>query len=432
MLIQKISIDGFKNIANTSIEFNTITALVGLNNYGKSNFLEAIDFAQTYIKCSPKARMGMMANEKLVPINKFTANKNFKFNIEYTTELKEKKVWVNYEFSFEWIKEEDKGQRIVSEILKIKEDGKGKKYNNYITRDTIKKVFKSSETARCDKSIKIEDNELIINKLSFLDDLFYGEILKQITQIELDLNVFLDSGNAFELFPFEKKEEGLFELDMNTGNNIEKVVNNLKKYDSNRYELLVNTFLSLFPNITSLETYEFDLSNRFHIEGEFNEEIPFRIVDKVYRIKVQEKYNNQVTLFENLSNGTKRVFLLLTSAILSDIRKTPLIAFEELENCIHPYLFQQLVMILSELATNCRIIITSHSPYLIQYLNLEDIYIGVPSEYGVAMFKKIKKTAYKSIYREAQEEQISIGDYIFELLIDSYLDEEQLQSLIED
>lgn len=45
MEVKNITIGGFKNLAKTKIELNKITALVSPNNYGKSNFLLAINFA---------------------------------------------------------------------------------------------------------------------------------------------------------------------------------------------------------------------------------------------------------------------------------------------------------------------------------------------------------------------------------------------------
>lgn len=70
------------------------------------------------------------------------------------------------------------------------------------------------------------------------------------------------------------------------------------------------------------------------------EDVPFRIVDKIYRMRVKEKYNNQSTDFNRLSNDTKRIFIILASAIMAEINNVSLVTFEEPENCIHPSLFQ--------------------------------------------------------------------------------------------
>ena len=48
MKIQAVVIDGFKNLSNVKIRFDNITALVALNNFGKSNVLLAIDFGPVF------------------------------------------------------------------------------------------------------------------------------------------------------------------------------------------------------------------------------------------------------------------------------------------------------------------------------------------------------------------------------------------------
>ena len=68
---------------------------------------------------------------------------------------------------------------------------------------------------------------------------------------------------------------------------------------------------------------------------------------------------------------------------------------------------------------------------MIQYLDLDRLYIGTPSNQGVAEFKRVKKSAYKSLYKHAEEENVSVGDYIFDMLIESYSGNSSLNSLLE-
>ncbi len=44
MEINRITLGGFRNISRIDLSFENITALVGLNGYGKSNVMDAIDF----------------------------------------------------------------------------------------------------------------------------------------------------------------------------------------------------------------------------------------------------------------------------------------------------------------------------------------------------------------------------------------------------
>ena len=63
MEILNISIGGFRNIRKLKIDFDSITALVGLNGYGKSNVMDAIDFAFDFIHCPSNIRVSMMSSK---------------------------------------------------------------------------------------------------------------------------------------------------------------------------------------------------------------------------------------------------------------------------------------------------------------------------------------------------------------------------------
>lgn len=78
MKIQAVVVDGYKNLSNIKIKFDNITALVALNNFGKSNVLSAIDFGITFIKASTEEKLLMMANSNLIPMNKAMLGHNYK------------------------------------------------------------------------------------------------------------------------------------------------------------------------------------------------------------------------------------------------------------------------------------------------------------------------------------------------------------------
>ncbi len=96
--------------------------------------------------------------------------------------------------------------------------------------------------------------------------------------------------------------------------------------------------------------------------------------------------------------------------------------FEELENSIHPALLQRLLIIISELAPNTKTLITSHYPHLIKYLDLNDIFIGIPNSEGIASFYKIKKTKQKKLIQYSKDAESNIGDFVFDMLIEGFYD----------
>ena len=92
-----------------------------------------------------------------------------------------------------------------------------------------------------------------------------------------------------------------------------------------------------------------------------------------------------------MSDGAKRVFMILARIILANEGNVSLIAIEEPENSVHPSLFQAYIQIISQLLDNCKIIITSHSPYVVSYLEPSWIHVGVNRQPGIAEFFTFKK-----------------------------------------
>ncbi|NCB02087.1 MAG: hypothetical protein EOM67_07975 [Spirochaetia bacterium] len=65
---------------------------------------------------------------------------------------------------------------------------------------------------------------------------------------------------------------------------------------------------------------------------------------------------------------------------------------------------------------NTGIIITSYSPYLIQYLKLHFVYIGVLNDEEKAVFKRIASSKTKVLISTAQDLGLSAGEFLFELM----------------
>lgn len=423
MDIRKITLSGYRNIVNSTIEFDKITSIVALNNFGKSNFLNGIDFALDFIKNSDKTKLRMMRHIGSLPINNKTANDDFYFSIEGIWNSDNIDYTFNYEFVFSWIKENKKGSKIKQENLRIKENVSNARYSSLIIREDGKSLYKASPTGRCNSIFEVSQNELLVNKLLSNNSLFYFQLLKEINNIKIDIITFMDINKAFDSIKINENtdELDLNDLDTDYGHNLPQIVYHLKENYPSKYEMLINTFTSLIPSIESIQPVCVDFKSKISLENQNS--IPFEIPEKLYEIRVKEKHNNQETEIAYLSSGSKRIFSLLTSAIIADETNTSLIAFEELENSIHPYLFQKLIIVLTNIVENCKILITSHSPYVIKYLDLDSIHFGVPSNDGAACFKKIKKTMQKSIIKYSTELDISTGDYLFDLLVDSYINE---------
>lgn len=431
MKILSTRIEGFRNIDNDTVAFGAgITSLVSVNSYGKSNLMNAISFASDFIKADPEVKSQMMASVYGVPLNRKLDSKNFVADMSFSMRMNDKEYIVAYGFSFEWIRNNERqttGCKIVKEWLTSRTDEKHQKPTKLIVRESGKSVYKSSETGRCSSMIMVEDNELIINKLLAFPDLYYKSIVENLNNIKVYVERDFDAARLYQKPPLIPKDTGVFEF--SNMMDVPRIVYSLKEGHSDQYEILVSTFMQLFPNIFDIDVKEVDLGELHGLKLPAN--APYIITNKVYSMFVQDKNLNQPLNFKSLSDGAKRVFLMLTYTILANINGYHLIAFEEPENSIHPSLLQSYLSVICQLAGNCSIIIASHSPYIVQYVSTKDIYIGKPNEDGIADFAKIDAKRVKALLNDASVNSGSVGNYIFDLLSGGEDDAEILLSYLE-
>ena len=413
MEILRTNIKGIRNISELKVVFEQMTALVGLNGYGKSNVLDAIGFGIDFIKYPPQIKTRAMSSRADIPILCSSAGKNFEFEIELKTQFNNEVYVVEYSYEFLWGTTKV-APRIVKECLKMKASGKGQKYYTYINRDEKDAKYKRSESGRCDARIKIEDDSLIINKLLAFDELYYLDVIKQINNIAFFIEKHLDASPAYDPDPFIFK--GFEELELGGIQNIPRAIYYLKKEHKDKFELLVNSFKQLFPRIGHIDVSEHKLNHDKSKQINISKDAPFMYTDSIYTMSVMDNLLIQPIRFDRLSDGAKRIFLMLTYAIIADIKGLSMIAMEEPENSIHPGLFQSFLDILSQLVNNCKIIFTSHSPYVVQYLDPRSIYIGLSCKDGSTNFKRIASTKVNSLIKDATQYDRSIGDYIFNIL----------------
>lgn len=429
MKIERITVHGFRNIDNTTLHFNKIQSLISLNSFGKSNLLTAIDFGISFITSDNKN--AMMRWIPGIPLNRQLAQEDFKFELEMTTDTdsEHSRLWVTYGFQFRWIKSDKTGGNITSEWLKVKRDEKGQKYGQYILRNGNKAKYKKVDSGRCDYPISIEQDELVINKLNAYDNLFFIDLVKKINKLSAHIERHLDAEPAYKPDPFVRTDWEALQID--NIENLPRAIYHLKEdpRTSDKFHLLINSYRQLFPQIEEVEVVRANLKGK--IKHNIPEDLPFKVTNEVFALLVKDKNLNQEINFENMSDGAKRILLLLTCIILADHNKLSFVAIEEPENCIHPSLLQHLLDTIDQLTETCRVLVTSHSPYLIQYLNPSNIYVGVPTDDGVARFFAIKSSCKKALEKDAAEARESIGDYIFDLMSGSGEDVQELIRYLE-
>lgn len=417
MRVIEITCGGYKNLGKTTINFaeNQITAVIAPNNFGKSNLLEAFSFAVEFIQASPLQKKKMMEFIAAIPIRTGLEKENFFFEVVTENSDNNKFYVVKYNFSFSWKKtSEQAGSRILSEFLQIKENSHGTKFRTFLSRegDTIK--YLRTETARCDTPLKVQSNELALVKLGNFENVFYTWVLDYLTKLRFSVQQLMEVNQSFRLVNLPDKDNPNHDFD--SGKNIRKFLYFLKNRDKKKYNLLINSMKELIPEIESIEIIEVDLKSKYSAGMPAN--VPFLLPDKFYDIRIKETHNNQETGIEFLSRGTLRILMILASAVDAIEQGVDLLAIEELETAIHPQLLQRLLIVLTGLEPGLKIIITSHSPNLLQYLPLSSVYLGIPDTEGIAAFGKLKPLKQKQVLKYVTDAGLNLGEYLFDLMLD--------------
>lgn len=414
--VKKIKVGGITNIKDVEIPMEKLTALVAPNNYGKSNFLVAVEFALQFMTATSETRLSMMSTRNLIPINKSMEDAPFSFEIEGSMG----DTRFVYGFSFEWARTNggDQGCRLVSESLKLKQASE-LKYKVFIKREeTERALIIATSRGRCNKEIVVDRSTLVIDKLMNMDGLFYLDAVKAIRSINVKRVNTLENPDGIFSSPYPSAAMAGYSVAMPKPGEIGFFINSLRHLDADKYELLRNTIVDLLPNIEDFEPVQVDLSPKT--------DVPFQLPNTYFDIRVKERFNNQYTSINNVSTGSKKILFVLTMSLAASLNRVDLLMFEELENSVHPRLLQNLLQVVTELAGDTKVITTSHSPYLVKYLSPDNIQLGLPTHTGVAEFKTIKPSKVNKVLRQASAEEVSIGEYLFDMMLDAEADDEMM------
>lgn len=437
MKLLSLTVGGFKNLSQTTIELGGITAFVSPNNYGKSNLLDAINFGIDFINESPKDRNSMMGYVPAIPLVPELSNEHYHFEVEFEDEELGEYRFVKYGFSFAWIRDDGTGQTITDETLQISSQNNGR-WTNYLKRKEGK--YRKGHDTRSFRSISLDGNQLAIDVLTAIEDIEINPAIKKIKKLGFSLCTSLDASLRFRPTPIEAISDGsmnnLADFD---DSDIPRAMYRLKANHKDRYDELLSALFTLFPEFQEISVNPYELKKEEHDalekslhDAEGDDKIPFRIRDELYRITIRSSNLNQPVNVNMMSTGTKRIIWLLTNVVMASVHNAPCLGVEEIETSIHPKMLQQLLEILDENIDETALLVTSHSPFLIQYLQPSQIYLGVPNDNGVAKFKRIRKDALDEIESLAYDRGLGFGSYLFELMSSDGEDAEILANALEE
>ena len=425
MRIKRITIGNFKNLAETTLDLTRMIALVSTNNYGKSNLLEAIRFGFDFISASPKERNTMMRWRRGIPLSPELAGKEYRFVVEFDDpELKQYR-FVRYGFSFIWYNDQETGAVITDEQIEMRAT-ESVRYTAYLKRD--KGQYRAGKPKTGFRKIALAEDVLAVDIISSFDDVEITSVIRKIKKLGYRMCNTLELDRSFRPNPIEFEFDAKSELAFDD-NDIPRALSVLSKERPEQFNLFIETIYDLFPEFEQVELSAYSLKGQTQAFKAYivapsgdeaveavQEELPYHVKDELYRLIIRSKYLNQPISMEHMSTGTKRVFWLVANAVFGGSYHTNVLGVDEIETSIHPKMIRRLLEALSEILEGTSLIVTSHSPYLIQYLKPESIYVGVPNDSGVATFRRIHPSKVKNLISTTRELETSVGEYLFELM----------------
>jgi predicted ATPase len=404
MKIYSFSIEGFANIEHVRLEMEDMSALVAPNGYGKSNILHSIDFGIGFLTADEATCKQMMDN-RWQPINVSTKGKDFAFAIEGTIDIDGNEYLFVYGYCIAWAKDGEDG-RVLTETLKVKRPS-DQRFRQLLNRQQAEEcLIVPSATGRCNKLFNVSSVSLALPSIANATNMYLTPLATQICAIRIPNLETLDNPESYF------SVGGGRGISMLGGMTLSEYIYQLKASDEDHYTLLKDGLMQLIPDIILFTPEVIVLP-----DGQ----------RRIYDITIQEKFCAQPTSILQLSSGSKRIIFLLTLCIAARKQSIPMIMMEEPENSVHPRMMENLLLTLRSYALDTKILLTSHSPYLMRYLLPAQMYFGLPKNDGVAHFARINPSKLRYLYKYAGDMELTIGEFMFDYMLDIEGDYEKIE-----
>jgi Predicted ATPase len=433
-MIKRIQVSNFKSFENIDIKLDNFNLLIGANASGKSNFIEIFRFLRDITKHGLDNAISLQGDlEYLQNINiGHSKNLSFKlflddkcvlpiqienyplaiqgyeeiyeFDIQFNpdgTDFKISKDKITYNCNFSELKLKEVKDGEIPE----KEIGSGKiivanvdgevKYDFEIPKgvpSTLKEHDFQSYFFRPfidDKEFKFKlsyGQKEIPPKVLLIEHIFkFFPIVPPIDNFFQDISVFdFDPKLPRKAISFTGKTE--LEED---GSNLTIVLKNILK-DKDKKKKFTSLIKDVLPFVTEVGVEKF--------------------ADKYLFFKLTETYSDQDLPASLLSDGTINIIALIIAIYFEN----GMTVIEELERDIHPYLISRVIEMISDASKKKQIIITTHSPEALKYIDLENILLISRNKQG---FSEISKPCEKEEVKLFLEDEIGIEDlYVQNLL----------------
>jgi len=401
MKLKQIRVDGYKNLIDCVLNLGDFNVLVGSNNSGKSNFLEAIQML--FFFCLGDEKIRDMAfkgfptrglGTSICQISDF-ADRPLSVGVTFETHF-DGSLWiVDYDFTVQRQTRPSGGAGFVEETLSAKPVSRTGVPTAYITRDLTHLKVKGKSKQKIASDIPV---------FSAMKTIY-----PEFTGLPSELKQFVDSVTAIALADIllvspEMLRKALATKTPPEGFRISSfdILSTIDEIhqEEGGFELFKETVC----NVLDIEDLKFTAHN-IPAPSAASDEKPTERVTYCYLKRQGHDYAH----LAEYSDGTLAV-VAIVSAIVSRQFTGPILLVEELENSLHPSALQRLLRFMQDHSQEWPILITTHSPYVLNCVNPENVNVAIVDERGATHFDKVENT--KQLRDYLKSGFMSFGDML--------------------
>ena len=360
-MITELKIEGFKSFGSPAetIELGPLNFVVGANASGKTNLLSALRFLQnavTHDVSYAVSEMGgnaevrnkrLRQRRELKPV-RLSLRLEKKFDISLAEDADQENLDVIRSFEYELdldLRSDDRTPSIQRESLKGKYVRNGKTHNMGLLRSG-KEVLVINPTNGNGTHQTIPVPEQEPTRLALVGVGFFS-VPATILREEI-------RGWRFHNFiPSVARQPYREEPDATLGPAGEKLAAILHRMSEEDRAAISRDLRAIVPGLKEIKTTKLPIEDT----------LAFQIVEDKLKAAINPA---------SVSDGTVRLLALLVVTTRS-VQDSSLITIEEPENGVHPHLAEYLVEILKSASERSQVIVTTHSPALLDHLEPQEV-----------------------------------------------------------
>lgn len=418
MRLSKIEVKNFKTFKDVSVEFNKSHLLIGSCATGKSNFVEIFDFlkdlSQDFDKAYRKHGGSYLKNLNLISDENPTCLKvsfdDKEFDgisldlSNFQKELKEDngitlqfkdffyELCINFkEWEYEILSEKLEYNFDVCKFNEMDLDiiSQNTLYLNNIDGKFTARLKKDEEYFTIDNLIPdamldVATNNFRLRKIPLINS--------PLASFPIPLEYIFKDIECYNFNPQFSKGVSEINGDNNLakyGQNLAAILNKIFKDENNKRKFL-NLVNDLLPYIEDIG-----------IDQLSDNQMMYSITEVNSMIEIPSFF---------ISDGTSNVISLIVSLYFDDSRY---LFIEEPERNIHPSLLSKIVDMIDEASSNKQIFVTTHSPEILKYMNLNNVLFISKDEEGFSNISKpIDNETIAPFIKELGIDKIFIDNYL--------------------